>query len=272
VSIKQEYVNIVERGQQELVGDKPTITLQININNADFKSVQQFIWDLNAFATLRNFDFDANTARSNPRKRIGVNKIDANLIIVESTIRFLQGETDTNEDTIGEFLFTFFPAHLKILYNDALDKLSDDKKKMIGRAIYDLFDDMQITQKHWTIFPYTPFYRNKERMEIFLQWLDEPAALEGLSRKDKEWLGEARATRNPERALFVRTMQTFARLWLRGRETGVYKLFHWLCHYLEVSKTVNGADFALVAFRLTRVYKAGREETRRRRGEGTDHA
>ncbi len=207
--------------------------MQVTINNADFKDVQRFFWDLNSFSTLRNFDFNPDTAiSSSPRGKIGVNRAEANLTIVKATIKYLRGEPNTKSDVIGKYLVHWFPQHLQFL-REMLDCVGSNDKAFIGKAIYDIFDDVQILKRHWDVCGDVTWYEVSADLSTLLDWLNDPSALRDLSRKDKEWLRDVKASSNPGRKLFTPLTQMVAELWLRGPEKRKYCGFRWIEEFLS---------------------------------------
>lgn len=92
-------------------GGPPTISLQINTNNAPLPAVQHFFWDLAEHSSFDKFTFHQDTASSlsTVKSRIGVNHIDANLAIVNTTLQSLDGLVDPKLESVRGQLLTYLP-------------------------------------------------------------------------------------------------------------------------------------------------------------------
>jgi hypothetical protein len=136
------------------------------------------------------FRQDTGTSLSTVKPRIGVNHIDVNLAIVDTTLKALDGPADPKLESIRGQLLAYLPRHLQLLEEvKGLDVIDDEGKGRIGKAIHDLFDDVNIIQEYWSnFFPLDWFEEDGAHIETFMRWImDEPASSK-MSRKDRAWV------------------------------------------------------------------------------------
>lgn len=219
------------------MAEQPRISLEIKITNAHVATVQRFLWDLSRHATLDSFNFRANaTATSEtPKSSIMVNKVDAHLAIVKSAVAFLRAPPNKNTEAIGAYLLRCMPAHLKVVRSaTGFDEVGYDDKKTIGKFVFDLFDDPDIIQRHWSICGEIDW--ESSDVKVFLDWLQDGAVVGslGLSKSDMAWLGGIRGARNPSRKLLSRMMHMVAKTWLRERTGEAKHAVAWICRFLSL--------------------------------------
>lgn len=228
---------VKERQVPRLNHDAPRITATITITNADITTTQKFLWDLNRYAMVDSFMFrpgEENGSYS-PKGVIRVNRVDAHLSIVKSTLEFLRGEPDSKTEAIGAYVLSTFPVHLMALLDaTGLDEIGSADKQTIGKGIYDLFEDPSVIQKHWPSFHAVTWYRDRSKMSIFLQWLDDKTAVSSLSRRDRAWLKETRSAKSPSCALLTPIMTTLADHWLRQRQLDPMIPCAWIRGFLSL--------------------------------------
>ncbi|KAK4441967.1 hypothetical protein QBC34DRAFT_457327 [Podospora aff. communis PSN243] len=250
--IKQVVVK--EREVPRTVADRPLISLDIKIANADLETVQRFLWDLTRHSTLESFSFRADTmaaSQQSPKGHIRANEIDGHLAIVKSTIAFLREPKDAKTQAIGGYLLQCFPQHLEALQNaTGLDSVGADDKKMITKCVFDLFDDVEIIKKHWDACSKVTWFKDQAQLAIFLSWLQDGAATSSFSRNDRIWLHEVAQSSNPGRVLLSPVMRMVARLWLRGRVSPAIRCGQWIAGFLrlgvkEASVSVSESSGAL---------------------------
>ncbi|KAK0620979.1 hypothetical protein B0T14DRAFT_567693 [Immersiella caudata] len=231
-------VVVKEREVPRTMADRPLISLDIKIANADLETVQRFLWDLTRHSTLENFSFRADTmvaSKQSPKGHIRANEIDAHLAIVKSTIAFLREPKDAKTQAIGSYLMQCFPQHLEALRNaTGLDSIGADDKKMITKCVFDLFDDVEIIKKHWDACSKVTWFKDQAQLAIFLSWLQDSAATSSFSRNDRIWLNEVAQSTNPGRALLTPVMCMVARLWLRGRVGPAITCAQWITGSLRL--------------------------------------
>jgi hypothetical protein len=235
---------IKEREVPRLTSAAPKITATITITNADITTTQRFLWDLNRYGMLENFNFRTGTENSDsPKSEIRLNKVDAHLAIVKSALKFLEQEPNAATKAIGPYLLSELPKHLKVLFEATeLDAIGAEDKRAIGKGIYNLFDDVTIIQKHWESCDRITWYKETESISIFLKWLDDKTAISELSRKDKVWLREVQTAKSPSRALLNLVTTMIAKHWLLTREWETSYPFSWIQGFLTLVSTLSSSD------------------------------
>ncbi|KAF3071223.1 hypothetical protein GL218_00866 [Daldinia childiae] len=214
---------VKQRETPRMTDDPPRISATITITNVDRTTVQRFLWDLNTYSTLDKFSFQQGSDNSNsPKGHIQVNEVDSHLHIVKLTFEFLH--------------------HLKVLYEaTGLDVIGPNDKREIGRGIYDLFDDVEIVERHWDSWGAT-WFRSSEQTSIFWKWLQDPVAISSLSRNDKKLLVNARSDENPDRKLFTPILTHIAHIWLQTRKGAPIVAFSWIRGFLSLGIPKNDSD------------------------------
>jgi hypothetical protein len=218
------------------MAERPKISLDIKITNADLTTVQRFLWDLSRHATLDSFAFRDGTATSEtPKSSIMVNKVDAHLAIVKSAVAFLRAPPDPKTEAIGAYLLEFLPDHLEVVRAaTGLNSVGSDDKKTIGKFVFDLFDDPDIIQRHWSVSGDAEWYGKTDSMAVFLGWLLDETVVGSLnlSKSDMAWLDGIKKARNPGRKLLGRVMRMVATTWLRERTGDAEDAFNWISGFL----------------------------------------
>lgn len=214
-----------------------TISLQISINNAPLPAVQRFLWDLAEHATFDKFTFSQDaTSVSTGKPKIGIYSVDAQLAFVDATLELLTGPADPRLHGVGWVLLSSLPYHLKSLQEATeLDDIDHDEKGRIGKAIYDLFDDVGIIERHWSYLSSTAWFEINPHFDTIIALITDEATSTRLSRKDKAWLQEIRNDEVPASKLLHPLSLMIARLWLRTREGLATKSFLWVANYLALA-------------------------------------
>ena len=216
--------------------DWRTISMEIKITNAEVNQVQRFLWDLAEHTLLKRFDFAATQDSTTSLKpKIGVSDIDSHLAIVNSTIKLLQGENIEKAEPIATYLLEWFPEHLKFLL-DKRDQMSPHDIGVIGKAVYNLFDESTIN-RHWKHCCEAQWYL-KSSVKTFLRWLKDSNATSDLSNRDHKWLQKVHNSDIPSRTLLAPFMHAIAKLWLQGTQGDAVTAWTWINGFLLNINTV----------------------------------
>ncbi|KAK4192057.1 hypothetical protein QBC35DRAFT_553730 [Podospora australis] len=214
-----------------------TISLKIEINNADITTVQRFFWDLTKFSTLENFSFQSSDAAAPGIRKKGsirVNEIDASLAIVQAALKLLENQPDPKSAGIAEYLVEFLTSHLTVLRTaEGDDAVSAQVKSDIGKRIFEIFADPNTIKRHWETFVALPEFIDQKAMSEFREWLMDPIAIGGLFRKDRDQLTYLKDSQDWEQTLLQPVMKMMAHFWLRKDTMYTHQSFRWFTNFLS---------------------------------------
>lgn len=214
-----EYLQKVKDQNRHLPKDRPTISMTININNADQEIVGHFLWDL-AQKAIRdqfrfNFDAASNTLHTS-QSTIAVDEFEANHTIVMRAFRYLSQEPREETKAIGRYLLCWLPYHLaQISQLDYEEKgsLMPDEQLEIGQHLYHLFKDQELFKRHKDTVEQLIWTAGE--MEDVQKWLMNSAVVRRLPR---QWREEVQRAASPVRGYFRPFAKEIIENWLGSRE------------------------------------------------------
>lgn len=186
--------------------------MTININNADRKICEHFLWDLADMATRRHFEFkpdsdDPNSLHNkNSQISIAVGELESHCTIVSQAFKFLNNPPSESTQDIGEYLVSNLPGHLRGLRKlGGRNKgaLREDQISAIGDGLYTLFRDPAVILRHENIFMKT-FWLEEDVQQIHL-WLENWTVVRKVNRK---WRNAVRDASNPVRGYLAHLVKT----------------------------------------------------------------
>jgi hypothetical protein len=232
-----EYLQKKKHHKTRHSKDQPTISMTININNADQEVVGHFLWDLAQKAIRDRFNFDSASNTSHLRQNtIAVDEFEAHHTIAMCALKYLCEEPREGTQAIGDYLFSWLPEHLSTLTRlDEEDKgsLMPAEQLEIGRYLYLLFKDQEVLKRHKEAI--TRFWWTAENMESMRQWLMSPTVVRGLP---KVWREKVQRAVPPVRGYLRPFVTMVIDCWLRDseqdREWILLGYVNWIREFMKV--------------------------------------
>lgn len=234
-----EYLQKAKDHKAQHSKDQPTISMTINISNADQEIVGHFLWDL-AQKAIRdqfrfNFDAASNTLHTS-QSTIAVDEFEANHTIAMRAFQYLSGEPRNETKAIGRYLLCWLPYHLaQITQLDYEEKgsLKPDEQIEIGHHLYHLFKDQDLFKRHRAIVE--ELIWTAEEMEDVQKWLMNSAVVRRLPR---QWRDEVQRAASPVRGYFRPFVKIIIETWLRSPERlnaeSRWNYRQWVRAFMEV--------------------------------------
>ncbi|KAJ7265862.1 hypothetical protein B0H12DRAFT_173738 [Mycena haematopus] len=212
--------------------ESPTISMTINIQNADKEHCGNFLWDLAHKANRDNFSFDLATASPN-KLSIAVNEFEAHHTIVKRAFKYLSKDPEEQTGPIGLYLVTWLPYHLtclrELVENDEVGALKSSEQLEIGQNLWVLFKDEQVFQRHRRSFEQA-FWCASEMTDV-KQWLMDPTIVRKL---DKAWRDEVQRPASPARGFMRGLAGMVVRGFLRERSWDVANASKWIQGFMSM--------------------------------------
>ncbi|KAK0674342.1 hypothetical protein QBC41DRAFT_239960 [Cercophora samala] len=221
--------------------ESKTISLSIEIKNADVSTVQRFLWDLTKFGALDNFAFqpdDTGAQTVQSRGTIRVNQTDASLAIVNSFFKFLEEESYGDSRMIATSLVEDLPKHLrKLRTTEGEDAINDDERGAIGKRLYGLLEyPDEVFKNQWNILQVTSHFLCRNNLEEYWEWIRHDATANALQGKPKADLNKLRNDPDWTAKLLKPVKEFVANLWLRNRGEDVYWIVNWVIEFVSQEK------------------------------------
>ncbi|KAH8696577.1 hypothetical protein BGW36DRAFT_381275 [Talaromyces proteolyticus] len=240
----EEHVVTKRKKPRESVDD-PKINATITISNANMKSVQRFLWDLNNHIFSQEFSFQSGSELNESfHGKIQLNRVDAHLAIIKQAFGFLRDPSvDHRGKSIGLYLMAYIPKHLRFLYNvSGFDKLQEGDKQYIGTCVNEMFSVGDWIENNWEYRSWATWYQERESIAICWKWLDDEEAISRLGPRDKRWLDDIKKEEDRNQALLTPIMTTVARHWLQRDDWDVLDACKWIRGFLEMSEAESSSE------------------------------
>lgn len=223
--------------------DPPTISMTININNADLELCGQFLWDLSERAIREKFKFELKTASDSLHNHatISVDEFEAHYTIVERAFQYLEQEPTDQTKKVGQYLINWLPLHLeclRMLEEDGKGHLRPDQQSNIGQNLYKMFRNGEMVERHQESFELGVWWV-KEMISV-REWFMNTAIAAVIRKQDKKWCDRVRepdALKNPIKGGYL---QEFVRVIVNGllrdseRSWSVDGAFFWIQEFMKV--------------------------------------
>ncbi|KAK5048582.1 hypothetical protein LTR84_005673 [Exophiala bonariae] len=223
-------------------GDNPRISMTLKITNADFETVQRFLWDLGERAVFEKFAFENIQTSLEVQKRIYVHEVEACIAIISRCIDLLLAEPDEYSIAMVDYALWYLPEHLENLktYVDAREVKDSEMQSVVDKLV-NLLSDTECIEKHWTRGPNTFHYG----LPIFTWCLYKTNVVESLRPRDRRWLEKRDITKDPKISCLHDIALMVAEQWLRRRVCDYPEAFaKWIFHYVKNLKMASSTAVA----------------------------
>ncbi|KAK4174017.1 hypothetical protein QBC36DRAFT_334622 [Triangularia setosa] len=231
-----------QREASQTGSESKTISLSIEIKNADISTVQRFLWDIAEFGTLGRFNFNSDDEAAqvaHSRGTVRVNKVDASLAIVNCFFKFLD-ESDPWGDSrpIAPYLIEDLPKHLRTLrMAEGDDAINDTERGKIGKRLFEILDyPDDLIKLHWNVFQWSPQFVLRSNVEEYWEWIRHDATVNALPGKEKAQVNELRKDDDWTNKLLKPMLKFVAKQWLRERSEDAYWAAQWIIEFLSQQK------------------------------------
>lgn len=218
-------------------GDKPKISMTIQITNADIETVQRFLWDLGERVVFEKFAFENIEARIEAQKGIYVHEVEACLAITLRCTDLLLAEPDDSSATMVDYALIYLPAHLERLkgFVDAGQVDNSEMQSVVDKLV-NLFSDTECIEKHWNRGSNLISFG----LPVFTWWLYKSSITESFRPRDRRWLERRDTNKNPKTSCLADIAFMVAEHWLRRRDwEEIEDHARWIYDYITMVRMPN---------------------------------